>query len=191
MDDYQPRDPDRRQTWSRLSPAMRLSRLDGARRRLEAIGKVRARGEGETERAAIARVVTWAHRSSYRRWRVAFDAEGFDGLIDWRIAPKCPMPTAVREAICALRRADPNYPGRRDRGARGETPRLRDKRYEGQTGAEVRGSSPSAGAAVRHCGRGRRGAAGARWHEAGRSRRCGDPSGQQLGGLVTDVRPKR
>jgi hypothetical protein len=110
MDAFRPRDPDRRRTWARLSPAVQQARLDKARRQLKAIEDVRARPEGETERHAIARVVTWAHRSSYRRWQEAFDGEGFDGLIDWRIAPISPMPTAVREAICTLRRADPNYP---------------------------------------------------------------------------------
>ena len=70
---------------------------------------MRGRPEHETKRAAIARVVTWAHRSSYRRWQLAFDAEGFDGLIDWRIAPASPMPTTVREAICTLRRVDPDF----------------------------------------------------------------------------------
>ena len=76
---------------------------------MEAIDEVRARAEDESERDAIARVVGWAHRSSYRRWEDAYDAEGFDGLIDWRISPPSPMPPAVREAICTLRRADPNY----------------------------------------------------------------------------------
>lgn len=110
MDDYHPRDPDRRRTWARLTPPVQQARLAKACRQLEAIEEVRARPAGETERAAIARVVTWAHRSSYRRWQDAYDAEGFDGLIDWRISPKSPMPAVVREAICTLRRADPGYP---------------------------------------------------------------------------------
>jgi hypothetical protein len=54
--------------------------------------------------------VTWAHRSSYRRWQNKYDAHGFDGLLDWRLAPMSPMPSKVREAICTLRRADSNYP---------------------------------------------------------------------------------
>jgi len=110
MDGFQPRDPDRRRTWARLSSVARQARLSKARRKLAAIEEVRARTEGETERAAITRVVTWAHRSSYRRWQDAFDAEGFDGLLDWRMAPKSPMPSIVVEAICTLRRADPNCP---------------------------------------------------------------------------------
>ena len=110
MDTYQARDPDRRRAWARLSPAVQQARLIKARRKLAAIEEVRARPAGETERDAIARVVTWAHRSSYRRWQDAFDAGGFDGLLDWRIAPKSPMPVVVREAICTLRRADPNCP---------------------------------------------------------------------------------
>jgi hypothetical protein len=109
VDEYQPRDPDRQRAWARLSPAVQQARLVKARRQLTAIEEVRERPEGESKRAAIARVVTWAHRSSYRRWQAAFDAEGFDGLIDWRIAPASPMPTAVREAIYTLRRSDPEY----------------------------------------------------------------------------------
>jgi len=110
MDDYQPRDPDRRRAWARLSPAVRLARLADARRRLAAVEEVRGRPAGEQMQAAVARVVTWAHRSSYKRWQTAFDAEGFDGLIDWRIAPASPMSLTVREAICTLRRADPDCP---------------------------------------------------------------------------------
>lgn len=109
MDDYQPRDPDRRRAWARLSPAVQQARLAKAGRKLQALEEVRARPEQETKKAAIARVVTWAHRSSYRRWQLAFEAEGFDGLIDWRIAPASPMPAAVRDAICTLRRADPCF----------------------------------------------------------------------------------
>ena len=75
MDDYQPRDPDRRRAWARLSPLVQQARLDKARRQRKAIEDVRARPEGETERDAIARVVTWTHRSSYRRWQAAFDAD--------------------------------------------------------------------------------------------------------------------
>jgi len=110
MDDYQPNDPDRRRTWARLSPKSRQARLDEAHRRLDAIKEVRARPEGETERSATGRVVDWAHRSSYRRWQDAFDAEGFDGLVDWRIAPPSRMPAAVRGAIRTLRTADPDHP---------------------------------------------------------------------------------
>jgi hypothetical protein len=84
--------------------------MDRAKDQLAAIKEVRARPKDETERDAVARVVAWAHRSSYRRWQEAFDAEGFDGLIDWRIGPESPMPSAVREAICTLRRADPSCP---------------------------------------------------------------------------------
>jgi hypothetical protein len=108
--DFTPRDPDHQTAWKRLSATVRQARLDDAHRRLQAIQEVRGRPEGETERDAIARIVTWAHRSSYRRWQDAFDAHGFEGLLDWRIAHQSRMPAAVREAICTLRRADANYP---------------------------------------------------------------------------------
>lgn len=110
MTDYAPRDPDRKKKWARLTPAVRQKRLDDAHRRQRAIEEVRGRPEGETERDAIARVVTWAHRSSYRRWQDNFDAHGFDGLIDWRLAQESRMPSKVKEAICTLRRSDSDYP---------------------------------------------------------------------------------
>lgn len=57
---------------------------------------------------ALRRVAPNVDRGSYRRWKTIFYARGLEGLIDWRLPPKVEeMPAVVREAICTLRRADP------------------------------------------------------------------------------------
>ncbi len=109
MEPYEPEVLSYRRIWARWSPATREARLTEAQRRLAALQEVASRPSGESEREATARVVTWAHRSSFRRWQDAFSEQGFDGLIDWRISPESPMPEEAHQAICTLRRADPNY----------------------------------------------------------------------------------
>jgi hypothetical protein len=76
-------------------------------RRLAAIREVAQRPAGESERKAIARVVTWAHRSNVRRWQQGYRTSGFQGLLSWRIAPASPMPEEVQTVICTMRRMDP------------------------------------------------------------------------------------
>ena len=93
----------------RLSPEKWLARLAEARRREGAVKNVRARPEGESERDAIKRIVTWAHRSNFRRWQDRYRNHGLEGLIDRRIGPESTMPPEVLAAICTLRRADLNY----------------------------------------------------------------------------------
>jgi len=105
MQDFQPTSADRQRVWARLAPHVRDARLAAARRRLEALEEVARRPAGESERKAVARVVTWAHRSTFRRWKRRHEDQGFEGLVSWRIAPPSPMPDAVRHEICAVGRA--------------------------------------------------------------------------------------
>lgn len=107
-EDYEAEDAEVRRAWVRLSGETRQSRFDDALRHLGALREVVGRPEGESERAAIARVVTWAHRSSFRRWQTRYGTHGFDGLISRRIGPPSPMPPEVRTAICTLRQVDPD-----------------------------------------------------------------------------------
>jgi len=106
-ENYQPADVDLRDTWLRLAPATRRARYAEAVRRLEAIRAVAGRPAAESERKAIARLVTWAHRSNVRRWQQGYRALGFQGLIKWRVAPPSGMPEEVKAAICTMRRVDP------------------------------------------------------------------------------------
>ncbi|MCD6499219.1 MAG: hypothetical protein J7M25_13085 [Deltaproteobacteria bacterium] len=107
-EDYEPEDAEVRRVWVRLSAETRRSRFDDALRRLAALREVMGRPEDESERRAIERVVTWAHRSSFRRWQTRYRTHGFDGLISRRIGPPTPMPPQVRTAICTLRQVDPD-----------------------------------------------------------------------------------
>ena len=106
-EDWQPDDPGCLATWARLLPETRRARFEEALCRLDALREVTRRPAGESERKAIARVVTWAHRSSFRRWQDRYWRVGFDGLLDWRVAPASRLPVEARAAICTLVRADP------------------------------------------------------------------------------------
>lgn len=101
-------DPRLRRVLERLSPEKRAARLAEAERRAKVVKEIAARPPEESERAATARTLTSAHRSSYRRWKKKHAEGGTEALIDRRIAPESPMPQEVRVAICTLRRADPN-----------------------------------------------------------------------------------
>lgn len=103
---YKPVGVARQGIWERLAPKVRRARLDEARRRLVALEEVARRPQSESERKAIARIVTWAHRSSFRRWKQRYKEEGFDGLVHWRIAPPSRMSDEVRQEICTLGRAE-------------------------------------------------------------------------------------
>jgi len=110
MEDYQPQERKRQAIWQRWSASTRTARLASARRLLAAVEAVLQRPNGESEHAAIVRLVPETPPSTVRLWCQRFVAEGFEGLIDWRIGPESAMPEVVRAVICALRRADPNYP---------------------------------------------------------------------------------
>ena len=105
MENFEPEDAKRQRIWARLSSEVREARLAEARRRLEAIREVARRPEGESERKATARVVTWAHRSSLQRWKRRHETQGFEGLVSWRIAPPSRMPEEVRQEVRTLARA--------------------------------------------------------------------------------------
>jgi len=107
-EEWQPEDPGLLATWVRLLPETKRARFDEALRRLKALREITARPADESERKAIARVVTWAHRSSFRRWQDRYRRVGFVGLLDWRVGPASRMPEPVRGAICTLVRADPD-----------------------------------------------------------------------------------
>ena len=68
-EDWEPGDAGRRKNWKRLRPETRRERFEEALRRLCALREVVGRPAEESERRAIRRVVTWAHRSSFRRWQ--------------------------------------------------------------------------------------------------------------------------
>ena len=106
-EDWQPDDPGRLATWMRLQPETKRMRFNEALRRLDALREVTGRPAGESERKAIARIVTEDHRSSFRRWQDRYRRVGFEGLLYWQVAPPSPMPDAVRVAICTLVRVDP------------------------------------------------------------------------------------
>ena len=107
-DAWQPDDPQCLATWKRLLPETKRLRFAEALRRLAALRDVAARPTGESERQAIKRVVTWSHRSSYRRWQARYGRVGFQGLVNWRAAPVSRMPEAVRVVICTAVRLDPD-----------------------------------------------------------------------------------
>jgi transposase len=108
---YEPRHPHVSRVWKRLTEAVKESRLMDAQRREEILKAVAGRRKKESERAALKRLGQGMDRSTFRRWQNRYQAHGFDGLLDWRLPPEsAAMPEAVREAICTLRRADPNCP---------------------------------------------------------------------------------
>lgn len=108
MDGYEPKHPHLVRVWERLNAGSRAVRVRDAQRRKEVLGAVEARPRGESERAAIRRLVPAVDRSTFRRWHRRYREYGFDGLLDWRMPPRSPMSDEVRAAICTLRRVDPN-----------------------------------------------------------------------------------
>ena len=97
-----------------MSEPQRASRLVDAQRREEILKAVAGRRHKESERAALKRLGQGMDRATFRRWQKRHQEHGFDGLLDWRLPPEnAAMPEAVREAICTLRRADPNCPVQR------------------------------------------------------------------------------
>lgn len=91
-----------------MSETVRASRLGDAQRREAILRAVAGRRAKESERRAIERLGEGMDRSAFRRWQKRYREHGLDGLLDWRLPPESAMPAAVREAICTLRRADPN-----------------------------------------------------------------------------------
>lgn len=107
-DSYEPRRPEWRELWRRLSSAIRARHLAAARKREAVLKAIAARPPGESERAAVQRLAG-KMRSNLRRWQQRYSKYGFDGLSDWRLPPTRPtMPPEVRTAICRLRRMAAN-----------------------------------------------------------------------------------
>ncbi len=105
-ENWKPHDARRLRAWLRLSGAAKRKRFAQGLRRLEAIRLMAARSSCESERKGSARLVKWASRSSVRRWQRDFRRDGFEGLIQWNIAPESPMPDEIRTAICTMVRMD-------------------------------------------------------------------------------------
>jgi transposase len=108
MEPYEPTHHYLCQVWKRLSREVRETRLADARDREKLVKGVEERPKKESERKAIVRLGGGIDRSSFRRWQKKWKAHGLDGLLDWRMPAMSPMPELVRQAICTLRRADPN-----------------------------------------------------------------------------------
>ena len=68
MEDYQPQESKRQAIWQRWSTSTRTSRLASARRRLAAVEAVLQRPDGESEHAAIERLVPETPPSTVRSW---------------------------------------------------------------------------------------------------------------------------
>jgi len=81
--------------------------LGEARERERSLERLTKRRKGESERAALRRLLPGVDRSNFRRWKQRFEEHGLDGLFDWRMPPPSAMTAEVRSAICTLRRADP------------------------------------------------------------------------------------
>jgi len=105
---YEPKDNKVISIWNRLSPETRDARLSQAKKRLELINALDARDSNESERTASVRLNAGVNRTTIRRWREKYNDLGFDGLIDLRVGPYTLMPKVIQNAICTLRRVDPN-----------------------------------------------------------------------------------
>ena len=106
---YEPTHPPLCRIWKQLSEEMREDRREEAERRERILKTVGARPAGESERAALRRLAKAEDRSTFRRWQNRYREHGFDGLVDSRLPPRPEEVTseAAREAMCTLRRADP------------------------------------------------------------------------------------
>ena len=106
MESYEPNEPRVLNAWRKLGAAVRLERLEEARRRELLLKEVAGRAAEISERTAI-RQLGGTDRTSFRRWQKAYAAMGLDGLIDTRAPPpQAAVPEVVRAAICTLRQAD-------------------------------------------------------------------------------------
>ena len=109
MDSYEPKQPHLCRVWEKLSLARQRSRLSEARRKESILKTIADRAPGVSERMAIGRLASGQDRSSFRRWQKKYREHGLEGLIDSRLPPpRESMPALAREAICTLRRADPD-----------------------------------------------------------------------------------
>ncbi len=94
--------------WEQISPKSRRQRLREALYREESLKEVQSCvASGASEREAVALLRPWTTRSTYRRWQKKHDAYGLDGLLDWRMPQQPETPARISEAICTLRRVDP------------------------------------------------------------------------------------
>lgn len=95
-----------------LKPETWRKRVEAAEAQAAAIEAVeQARAEGATEPEALARFAPDWHRSTYHGRRRRYRAAGVEGLISGRKGafPKTLTPE-VRQAVCILRRLDPQVP---------------------------------------------------------------------------------
>lgn len=99
-----------RKLWGALNSTQKTARLAAALSREEVVKGVQAAiVRGDSERQAIEGSGRGTDRSTFRRWRRGYAANGLDGLIDLRYPPRRePVTESVASAICALREADPD-----------------------------------------------------------------------------------
>ncbi len=106
--EYKPENSKVLRVWNRLSTETREKRFSQAKKRLELVKAMEKRDGNESERAASVRLNGGVDRTTIRIWREKYNKIGFDGLIDIRVGPYTLMPEEIQNAICTLRRMDPN-----------------------------------------------------------------------------------
>lgn len=107
MVDFIPTQPHLVRIWECLSPGVRIARLREAGARQKILERVKGRGGGISERAAVAKFGGGMDRASYRRYRKRWEQFGLDGLVDWRQPPPSVLTDVIRGVICTLRRNAP------------------------------------------------------------------------------------